>query len=63
MNIDCEKLVNNLDDSEDDFRIYFQKIVILRFVQQLFCEMLIGGRIIFTLTHFLKPQISEKCAK
>ena len=43
MNINCEKLGNNLDDSEDDFRNYSQKMLILRVFQQIFCEMLIGG--------------------
>ena len=33
-----------MDDSEDDYRSYFQKTVILRVVQQIFREILIGGR-------------------
>ena len=37
-------MINNLDDSEDNFRSYFQKIVILQIIKQIFCEMLIGGR-------------------
>ena len=57
------KNINNLNDSGDDFRSYFQKIVILRVVQQIFCEMLIGGRKIVYTDSFLKSQISEKCAK
>ena len=32
-----------MDDSEDNFRSYFQKILIPRVVQQIFFEMLIGG--------------------
>ena len=31
-----------MDDNGDDFRSYFQKFVILRVVQQIFCEILIG---------------------
>ena len=48
MNIDCEKMIGNLDDSEDYFRSYFQKIVILRVVQKILYGMLIGGNF-FTL--------------
>ena len=44
MNINCEKMINNLDKSEDGFRNYFQKNVILQVAQQMFCEMLIGGK-------------------
>ena len=44
MNVDSEKMINNLDDSKDNIIIYFQKIVILWVVQPIFCEMLIGGR-------------------
>ena len=38
MNIDCEKVINNLDDSEDSFGSYFQKIVILQVVQYFLCN-------------------------
>ena len=31
-------------DQKDDFRGYIQKIMILQVIQQVFCEMLIGGR-------------------
>ena len=43
VNIDCEKVIGNLDNSEDDYRDYIQKIMILQVIQQIFCEMLIGG--------------------
>ena len=33
-----------MGNSEDHFRRYFQKIAILRFVQQFSCGILIGGR-------------------
>ena len=36
MDIDCEKIIHNLDDSEDDLRIYYQKIVVLRVVKHIF---------------------------
>ena len=54
MHVGCEKMMNNLDDSGDSFRGYFQKIVILRVVQQIFCEMLIGGRKMFHTDSFFK---------
>ena len=52
-------MINNLDDSGDNFRSYFQKIIILQVFQQIFCEILIGGRKTFTLTHFLNSHLSE----
>ena len=33
-----------MDNSEDDYRGYIKKIMILQVIQQIFCEMLIGGR-------------------
>ena len=63
MKVDCEKMINNLNNSGDYFRSYLKKIVILRVVKQIFCDMLIGGFFWFTLTHFLKSQISEKMCK
>ena len=44
MNIDCEKIIEHMDNSEDDYRGYIQKIMILQVIQQIFCEILIGGR-------------------
>ena len=44
MNIDCEKNIENTDNRKDDYRGYTQKIMILQVIQQIFCEMLIGGR-------------------
>ena len=52
-------MIKNVDDSEDSFRSYFHKIVILQNFQQILCEMLICGRINFHADSFLKPQISE----
>ena len=63
MNVDCEKIINNLDNSVDDFISYLQKIVILQVVQQIFCEILICGRKIVYTKSFFKSQISEKCVK
>ena len=54
MNIDCEKIIENLDNSEDNYRAYIQKIMILQVIQQIFCKMLIGGRKVFTLICFSK---------
>ena len=44
MNIDCEKGLENMYNRIDDYRGYLQKIMILQVIQQIFCEMLIGGR-------------------
>ena len=64
MNIDCEKMINNFDDSGEHFRSYFEKIVILRVVQKIFCEMLIGRRnFIYTDSFFDVTNIKNKCAE
>ena len=44
MNIDCEKIIENMDNSEDDYIGYIQKIMILQVIQLIFCKNLIGGR-------------------
>ena len=44
MNIDCEKIIEHMENSKDDHRGYIQKIMILQVIQQIYCEMLIGGR-------------------
>ena len=38
MNIYCKKKVNSLDDSEDNFRVYFQNNVTLRVYQSFFMK-------------------------
>ena len=43
INIDCEIMLTNLDNSTDDYNGHLQKIMILQVIQQIFCEMLIGG--------------------
>ena len=63
MNIDCDKIIKELNYSEDEFSSNFQKIMILRVIQQISFEMLIGGRIVFTLIHFLKSLISGRMRK
>ena len=63
MNIDCEKIIEHMDNSEDDYRDYIKKIIILQFIQQIFCEMLIGGRNFFTLIRFLESLISGQMFK
>ena len=42
MNIDCDIMLTNLDNSIDDYNGLIQKIMILQVIQQIFCEMLIG---------------------
>ena len=42
-----------MDNNKNDFKGYIQKIIILQVIQQIFCEMLIGGRkIVYTDTFF-----------
>ena len=44
MNIDCDMMLRNLDNILDDYNSHIQKIMILKVIQNMFCEMLIGGR-------------------
>ena len=44
MNIDCDRMLTNLDNSIDDYNGHIQKIMILQVIEQIFCEILIGGR-------------------
>ena len=41
-----------MDNSEDNYRGYLQKIMILRVIQHIFCEISIGGRIFFNTDMF-----------
>ena len=43
MNIDCEIMLTNLDNSTYDYNGHLQIIMILQVIQQIFCEMLIEG--------------------
>ena len=63
MNIDCDKIIENLDNSEDNLRCHIQTIMILQVIRHIFCEMIIGGRKIATLIRFLKSLISGKMFK
>ena len=53
MNIDCNFLANT-ENSTDGYGGYLQKITILQVIQNIFCEMLIGGRKIVNSDIFLK---------
>ena len=44
MNINCEIMLTNIDNTTDDYNGHIQKIMILQVIQQIFCEILIGGR-------------------
>ena len=44
MNIDCDMMLRNIDNSLDNYNRHIQKIMILQVTQKMFCEMLIGGR-------------------
>ena len=43
MNIDCDILLENLDNSTDDYNGHLQKIMIPQVIIQIFCDILIGG--------------------
>ena len=63
MNIDCEMFLANLDNSTDDYRCHLQKVMILQVVQQFFCEMLIGGKKLWTVMCFFHSLISGQILK
>ena len=44
MNMDYENFIEHMNNSENDYRGYVQKIMILVVIQQFFCEILVGGR-------------------
>ena len=44
MNIDCDRMLTNLDNSTEDYNGHLQEIMILQVIQQIFFEMLIGGK-------------------
>ena len=54
MNIDCDRILANLDNSIDDCNGHIQKIMILEVIQQIFCEMFIGGKKIVNRYKFFK---------
>ena len=63
MNIDGEKVIEHTNNIEDDYKGYIQKIMILQVMQQIFCEMLIGGRKMVNSDIFLKSLISGQMFK
>ena len=63
MNIDCEIMLTNLDNSTDDYNGNLQKNMILQVIQQIFCEMLIGGRKIVNSDALFQSIISGQMFK
>ena len=50
-------MLTNLDNSTDDYNGHLQKIMILKVIQQIFCEMLIGGKHLNSDVFFLVTNI------
>ena len=63
MDIDFEKYIEHMDNSENNFRGCIQKIIILQVIQQICCEMLTGGRKIVNSDIFSKSLISGQMFK
>ena len=57
MNIDCDIMLTNLDNSADGYNGNLQKIMVLQIIQHIFCEILIGGRNIVNSDGFLITNI------
>ena len=60
MNIDREE---HMDNSEDNYRGYIQKIIILQVIQHIFCVILVGERKLLTVICFSESLISEQMFK
>ena len=43
-NIDCDNIMNCLGSYEDQFLSYYQKILVLKYLQKHFGEMYLGGK-------------------
>ena len=54
MNIDCDRILTNLDNITEDYNGHLHKIMILQVFQLMFCEMLIGGEKIANSDDFFK---------
>ena len=52
-----------MDNIKDYYRVYIQKIMILQVTQQIYYEMLIGGRNFFNSDMFLESLISGQMFK
>ena len=63
MNIDCERMLTNIDNSIDDYNGHIQKIMILQVIQHIFCEMSIGGEKLRTSMTFLNNYYQDKCSR
>ena len=63
MNIYYENMIERIGNSEDDYRGYIQRIIIMQVIQLIFCEMLIGGRKIVNSDIILKSLISGQMFK
>ena len=44
MNVNYDRMLTNIDNSIDDYNGHIKKVMIPQVIQQIFCEMLIGGR-------------------
>ena len=63
MNTNCDKITENLDNSEDEYGSDFQKIMILKVIQQIFCEIIIGDRKYFYTNLFFEVTNTRKNVK
>ena len=64
MNIDCDIMLTNLDNSLDDYNSYIQKIMILQVIQHIFGEILFGGReVVNSYNIFLSTNIRTNVQK
>ena len=43
MNIDCDRMLTNMDNRTEDYNGHLQNFLIMQVIQQVLCEMLIGG--------------------
>ena len=63
MNIYCEKIIEHMENSEDDYMGYIHKTMILQVTEQIFRERIIGGRMFLTVICFSESLISGQVFK
>ena len=63
MNIDCKRMLTNMENSTDNYNGHLHKIMIPQVIQQIFCELLIGGRKLWTVMCFFQSLISGQIFK
>ena len=63
VNIDCKNIIENLDNSTDDYNGYIQKVMILKVIQQIFVKCSLVEEKLLTVMCFFRSLISGQMFK